>query len=96
MQETGLKGVALELYNGLPPELQAEYWQLQDNKEKARELADMVGSVVVDEALPVEIIGMVADCLKEDLLQIKQAAVDIMEEQQAIEAIRQQAAGKEG
>lgn len=86
----------MELYNGLPPELQAEYWQLQDNKEKARELADMVGSVVVDEALPVEIIGMVADCLKEDLLQIKQAAVGIMEEQQAIEAIRKQAAGKEG
>ena len=38
----------------------------QKIKEKARELADMVGSLVVDENLPLEVIEMTADILKED------------------------------
>lgn len=39
-----------------------EFAKLQ---EKARELADMVGSVVVDEYLPIEILEVTADILKE-------------------------------
>lgn len=46
-------------------------------QEKARELADMVGSVVVDEALPLETLEAVADCLKEDCRQIRQAVQDM-------------------
>lgn len=38
----------------------------QEIEEKARELADMVGSVAVDENLPLEVIEMTADILKED------------------------------
>lgn len=63
------------------------------NEEKARELADMVGSVIVDEALPLEVLEAVADFLKEDCRQIKQAVEDMQKEQQAIERIT---AGKEG
>lgn len=62
-------------------------------QEKARELADMVGSVVVDEAFPLETLEAVADCLKEDCRQIRQAAQDMQEEQRAIERMT---AGKEG
>lgn len=62
-------------------------------QEKARELEDMVGSVVVDEALPLETLEAVADCLKEDCRQIRQAVQDMQEEQQAIERMT---AGKEG
>jgi hypothetical protein len=40
-------------------------------QEKAREIADMVGSVVVGEALPLEVLEAVADCLKEDCRQIR-------------------------
>lgn len=50
-------------------------------QEKDRELADMVGSVVVDEALPLETLEAVADCLKEDCRQIRQAVQDMQEEQ---------------
>lgn len=42
-------------------------------KEKARELADMVGSLVVDENLPLEVMEMAADLLKEDCKEIRQA-----------------------
>lgn len=69
-----------------------EFTKLQ---EKARELADMVGSVVVDEYLPIEILEVTADILKEDCRLIRQAAEDIKEEQQAIENL-ERAAGKEG
>lgn len=62
-------------------------------QEKTRELEDMVGSVVVDEALPLETLEAVADCLKEDCRQIRQAVQDMQEEQQAIERMT---AGKEG
>lgn len=62
-------------------------------QEKVRELADMVGNAVVDEALPLETLEAVADCLKEDYEQIRQAVKDIQEEQQAIERMT---AGKEG
>ena len=82
----------MRLYEELTLDLQEKKWQLKANHEKARELADMVGSVLVDDSLPLEILGLVADCLKEDLKQIKQAAVDIEEEQQAI---KRMAAGKE-
>lgn len=68
--------------------------RLQANKAKARELADMVGSVAVDENIPLEVLEIVADLLKEDCRQIRQAANDIKEEQQAIEKL-QTAAGKE-
>ena len=55
-------------------------------KEKARELADMVGSLVVDENenLPLEVMEMAVDLLKEDCKEIRQAAVDIAEEERAI------------
>lgn len=53
-------------------------------QEKARELADMVGSLVVDENLPLEVMEMTADLLKEDCEEIRQAAVDIAEEERAI------------
>lgn len=56
----------------------------QEIEEKARELADMVGSVAVDENLSLEVIEMTADILKEDCEQIRQAAVDIAEEERAI------------
>lgn len=36
----------------------------QEIEEKARELADMVGSVAVDENLPLEVIEMTADSNK--------------------------------
>ena len=63
------------------------------NEDKARELADMVGSVVIDEYLPLEVLELTADFLKEDCRQIKQATQDIKEEQQEIQAL---VAGKEG
>ena len=44
-------------------------------QEKARELADMVGSLVVDENLPLEVMEMTADLLKADCEEIRQAAV---------------------
>lgn len=53
-------------------------------QEKARELADMVGSLVVDENIPLEVMEMAADLLKEDYKEIRQAAVDIAEEERAI------------
>lgn len=46
-------------------------------KEKARELADMVGSISVDENLPLEVLELTADLLKEDSRQIKEAAEEI-------------------
>ena len=54
-------------------------------EEKARELADMVGSLAVDENLPLEVMERTADLLKEDCEQIRQAAVDIAEEERAIQ-----------
>ena len=84
----------MRLYNESTPDVQAEFLRLQANKAKARELADMVGSVVVDENIPLEVLEIVADLLKEDCRQIRQAANDIKEEQQAIEKL-QTAAGKE-
>ncbi|MBQ2744383.1 MAG: hypothetical protein IJF37_02010 [Lachnospiraceae bacterium] len=94
MQDLNLTGEALRLFNESTPDVQAEFLRLQANKAKARELADMVGSVVVDENIPLEVLEIVADLLKEDCRQIRQAANDIKEEQQAIEKL-QTAAGKE-
>lgn len=54
-------------------------------QEKARELADMVGSLVVDENLPLEVMEMTADLLKADCEEIRQAAVDIAEEERAVQ-----------
>lgn len=84
----------MRLYNESTPDVQAEFVRLQANRAKARELADMVGSVAVDENIPLEVLEIVADLLKEDCRQIRQAANDIKEEQQAIEKL-QTAAGKE-
>ena len=51
-----------------------------DLKAKARELADMVGSITVDENLPLEVLELTADLLKEDCRQVKEAAEEIMGE----------------
>lgn len=64
--------------------MQRAFDTLQGNKAKARELADMVGSIVVDEDLPLEVLELTADILKEDFRQIKEAAVEIMEEERAL------------
>lgn len=48
----------------------------------------MVGNEVVDECLPLEVLEMTADALKEDYRQIVQAAEDIREEEKAIEKMR--------
>ena len=44
----------------------------------------MVGSVVVDENLPIEVIKLTADLLNEDYRQIKEAAVEIIEEERVV------------
>lgn len=72
------------LYRESPVEVQRAFDTLQGNKAKARELADMVGSIVVDEDLPLEVLEFTADILKEDFRQIKEAAVEIMEEERAL------------
>ena len=79
-----LKEEAQRLYRESPVEVQRAFDTLQGNKAKARELADMVGSLVVDENLPLEVMEMTADLLKEDCKEIRQAAVDIAEEERAI------------
>lgn len=75
------------LYRESPVEVQRKFDRLQENREKARELADMVGSVAVDENLPLEVLELVADVLKEDCKQIRQAAVEIAEEERAVHGI---------
>lgn len=75
------------LYRESPVEVQRQFDKLQENREKARELADMVGSLVVDENLPLEVLEITADLLKEDCQQIRQAAVDIAEEERAVHGI---------
>ena len=72
------------LYRESPVEVQRAFDTLQGNKAKARELADMVGSIVVDEDLLLEVLELTADILKEDFRQIKEAAVEIMEEERAL------------
>lgn len=72
------------LYRESPAEVQQQFKTLQEKKEKARELADMVGSIVIDEDLPLEVLELTADILKEDFRQIKEAAVEIMEEERAL------------
>lgn len=57
-------------------------------QERARELADMVGSEITDGYLPLEVLEMTADILKEDYRQIVQAAEDIKEEERETEKIR--------
>lgn len=69
-------------------------YTIEELQEKARELADMVGNEIVDGYLPLELLEMTADALKEDYRQIVQAAEDIREEEKAIEKLRW-AAGKE-
>ena len=72
------------LYRESPVEVQRAFDTIQGNKAKARELADMVGSIVVDEDLPLEVLELTADILKEDFRQIKEAAVEIIEEERAL------------
>lgn len=57
-------------------------------QERARELADMVGSEITDRYLPFEVLEMTADILKEDYRRIVRAAEDIKEEEKAAEKIR--------
>lgn len=52
------------LYRESPVEVQRQFDILQENKEKARELADVVGSLAVDENLPLEVMEMTANLLK--------------------------------
>jgi hypothetical protein len=59
-----------------------------DVKEIAREIADRVGNEVVEDGLPLQVIGLVADYLKKDYEQIIQAIADISEEQKAIKEDR--------
>lgn len=63
-------------------------YTIEELQEKARELADMVGSEIVDGYLPLELLEMTADALKEDYRQIVRAAEDIREEEKAIEKLR--------
>ena len=63
-------------------------YTMEELQEMARELADMVGNEVIDECLPLEVLEMTADILKEDYKQIVQAAEDIREEDKAIEKLR--------
>ena len=63
-------------------------YTMEELQEKARELADMVESEIVDGYLPFELLEMTADALKEDYRQIVQAAEDIKEEERAIEKLR--------
>ena len=63
-------------------------YTMEELQEKARELADMVGSEIVDGYLPLELLEITADALKEDYRQIVQAAEDIREEEKAIEKLR--------
>lgn len=70
------------LYRESPVEVQQQFKTLQEKKEKARELADRVGSVVVDENLSMDVLEMVADLLKEDCRQIRQAVKEMTEEQE--------------
>ena len=70
-----LKEETQRLYRESPVEVQRAFDTLQGNKAKARELADMVGSIVVDEDLPLEVLELTADIL---------AAVEIMEEERAL------------
>lgn len=79
-----LKEETQRLYRESPVEVQRAFDTLQGNKAKARELADMVGSIVVDEDLPLEVLELTADILKEDFRQIKEAAVEIIEEERAL------------
>lgn len=79
-----LKEETQRLYRESPVEVQRAFDTLQGNKAKARELADMVGSIVADEDLPLEVLELTADILKEDFRQIKEAAVEIMEEERAL------------
>lgn len=70
------------LYRESPVEVQRQFKTLQEKKEKARELADMVGSVVVDENLSMDVLEMVADLIREDCKQIRQAVKEMTEEQE--------------
>lgn len=63
-------------------------YTMEELQEKARELADMVGSEIVDGYLPLELLEMTADALKEDYRQIVQEAEDIREEEREIEKLR--------
>lgn len=76
------------LYRESPVEVQREFDRLQENREKARKLADIVGSVVVDENLPLEVLEITADLIKEDCKQIRQAAVEIAEEERTTNELR--------
>lgn len=79
-----LKEETQRLYRESPVEVQRAFDTLQGNKAKARELADMVGSIVIEDDLPLEVLELTADILKEDFRQIKEAAVEIMEEERAL------------
>jgi len=70
------------LYWEPPVEVQRAFDTLQGNKEKARVLADMVGSIVVDENLSIDVLEMLADLLKEDCQQIRQVVKEMKEEKE--------------
>lgn len=76
------------LYRESPVEVQREFDRLQEIRGKARELADMVGSIMVDDNLPLEVLEITADLIKEDCKKIRQAAVDIAEEERAANELR--------
>lgn len=81
------------LYRESPVEVQREFDRLQENREKARELADAFGSIAVDGsitdlAVSVEVLEMAARILLDDCQKIRQAAVEIAEEERATNELR--------
>lgn len=72
------------LYLQSPVEVQRAFDTIQGNEAKARELAYMVGSIVVEDDLPLEVLELTADILKEDVRQIKETAAEIMKEARAL------------
>lgn len=85
----GLDTELERLYLDSPVEVQQEFDKLQENRVKARELADAFGSIAVDGsvtglAVSVEVLEMAAELLLKDCKQIRQAAVDIAEEERAV------------
>ncbi|MDD3040530.1 hypothetical protein [Bacteroides sp.] len=80
------------LYLDSPVEVQKKFDKLQGDKVKARELADAFGSIAVEDitglAVSVEILEMAAEFLLQDCKQIRQAAVEIAEEERAADELR--------
>lgn len=76
------------LYRESPVEVQREFERLQEKRKKARELADMISSMAVDKNLPLEVLELTADLIKEDCKQIRQETAEIAEEERETNELR--------